>query len=292
MLEFDFSLSFEFFPPKTPKGQENLNAQARQLAQLSPNFFSITYGAGGSTRDNTLTTANEVAQHTQVPIAPHLAGIGLTQSEVRALLNQYRQQGFNRLVTIRGDVPEHQLAKGDFNHAIELIELIRANDCFDQFYLEVAAYPEVHPQAINPKQDFAHFLDKVKAGANGAITQYFYNIDSYYYFLEKCASAQVNIPVIPGIMPIYDFKRLENFSNRCGAEIPLWLKKHLEYWANDPPSLRAFGIDVVTQLCDTLQKAEVPGLHFYTLNKADICLEVCKNLGFERDQQTQKRLSN
>ncbi len=270
-------ISFEFFPPQTAEGAEKLRATRRQLAQLKPAFFSCTFGAGGSTRDRTLETVLEI-QAEGLPAAPHLSCIGSTRDNVRAILGRYRQAGIRRLVALRGDLPSGMADPGEFRHANELVEFIRA-ETGDAFRIEVAAYPEYHPQAKSPREDLLNFKRKVDAGANAAITQYFYNADAYAHFVEAAQALGVNIPIVPGIMPIANFSKIARFSDACGAEIPRWMRKKFESLGDDAAAVRAFGLDVVTELCERLLAQGAPGLHFYTLNQAGLTTTICQRLG-------------
>ena len=260
------NFSFEFFPPKTPEGIEKLRATRKQLAQLNPKFFSVTFGAGGSTRDRTLETVREI-QADGSEAAPHLSCIGSTHDNIREILNEYKSQGIRHLVALRGDLPSGTMDAGEFNYANELVEFIR-RETDDWFEIEVAAYPETHPQARSYQEDLAHFKLKVDAGANAAITQYFFNADAYFKFVEDAQAAGVTIPIVPGIMPIGNYVQLARFSDACGAEIPRWLRKKLETYGDDLTSIRAFGLDVITDLCSRLLEGGAPGLHFYTMNQA------------------------
>lgn len=270
-------ISFEFFPPKTAEGMAKLHAAREQLAQLNPKFFSVTFGAGGSTRDRTLETVLEIKAH-GIDAAPHLSCISSTRDEVRAILNQYRDHGIHRLVALRGDHPSGEVAASDFQYASELVTFIR-QETGDWFQIEVAAYPEFHPESASAQADLASFKRKVDAGANAAITQYFYNTDAYFRFMEECAALGIAVPVVPGVMPIYNYAQLSRFSAVCGAEIPRWLRSRLQDYGDDLPSLRAFGMDVVTELCDRLLQGGAPGLHFYTLNQAGTISTICQRLG-------------
>ncbi|MEY2897776.1 MAG: hypothetical protein RL669_2045 [Pseudomonadota bacterium] len=272
------SFSFEFFPPKTPEGADKLRAVRARLAEVRPEFFSVTFGAGGSTREGTLTTVMEI--HAEgLTVAPHLSCVGSTREEVRELLATYRAAGIRRLVALRGDLPSGAgTGAADFRYANELVEFIRA-ETGDHFRIEVAAYPEVHPQARTAADDLAAFVRKCRAGANSAITQYFYNSDAYYRFIEDAAAAGCTVPVVPGIMPITNYTQLARFSDGCGAEIPRWVRRRLESYGDDRESIRAFGLDVVTDLCEQLLAMEAPGLHFYTMNQAEPTLELWKRLG-------------
>lgn len=272
------SLSFEFFPPRSPQIAQQLRETYQTLARLKPGYFSVTYGAGGTTRENTFETVLGIQRETGIEAAPHLSCIGSTREEIRALLESYQAQGIRRIVALRGDMPSGMHAMGDFHYANELVAFIREASG-DFFHIEVAAYPEVHPQATSYRADLLNFKRKVAAGANGAITQYFYNADSYFYFVEDCRRHGIDIPVVPGVMPITNYSQLARFSDMCGAEIPRWMRKRLEGFGDDLQSIRAFGIDVVTRMCEHLLQGEAPGLHFYTMNRAEPTLTICRNLG-------------
>lgn len=274
------SFSFELFPPRTPEGTAKLAGVVQQLAQLQPNYFSVTYGAGGSDQNGTYDTLVRVVEHTGVEAAPHLTCVGSTRGNIAALLQRYREAGVRRIVALRGDLPATAIdsaAPGEFRFASELVAFIREQHG-DAFRIEVAAYPEMHPQATDAAADFANFRRKVEAGADAALTQYFFNADAYCDFAERCARAGLAIPVIPGIMPITNFTQLARFSAACGAEIPRWLRLRLEQLADDKPALQDFGLDVVSRLCETLLDRGAPGLHFYTLNQAEPTLRLWKNL--------------
>ena len=270
-------ISFEFFPPQTAEGTEKLRATRRQLAQLKPAFFSCTFGAGGSTRDRTLETVLEI-QAEGLPAAPHLSCIGSTRENIRAVLARYRQAGIRRIVALRGDLPSGMADPGAFRYANELVAFIRA-ETGDWFHIEVAAYPEYHPQAKSPRDDLENFKRKVDAGANSAITQYFYNADAYEQFVDQAQALGVTVPIVPGIMPIANFSKIARFSDACGTEIPRWMRKKFESFGDDSASVRAFGLDVVTALCERLLADGAPGLHFYTLNQAGLTSTICQRLG-------------
>ena len=270
-------ISFEFFPPQTAEGAEKLRATRRQLAQLKPAFFSCTFGAGGSTRDRTLETVLEI-QAEGLPAAPHLSCIGSTRDNVRAVLDRYQAAGIRRIVALRGDLPSGMADPGEFRYANELVEFIRV-ETGDWFRIEVAAYPEYHPQAKSPRDDLANFKRKVDAGADSAITQYFYNADAYAHFVEEVQAFGVAVPIVPGIMPIANFSKIARFSDACGTEIPRWMRRKFESFGDDSASVRAFGLDVVTALCDRLLANGAPGLHFYTLNQAGLTSTICQRLG-------------
>ena len=269
--------SFEFFPPQTPEGVGKLAATRKLLAPLEPEFFSVTFGAGGSTRDRTLETIRQIKDE-GYNAAPHLSCIGATRENISALLIAYRDMGVKRIVALRGDLPSGMGSIGEFQYANELVAFIRAQTG-DHFHIEVAAYPEVHPQAKSAQDDLANFVRKMKAGANSAITQYFYNADAYFNFVDAVRKLGVTSPIVPGIMPILKFSQLARFSDNCGAEIPRWMRRTLEGYGDDAESVRAFGLDVVTRLCEKLLAGGAPGLHFYTLNNAGLSLEIWKRLG-------------
>ena len=270
------TLSFEFFPPKTTDGIEKLRENRAKLAKFNPEFFSVTFGAGGSTRDRTMDTVLEI-QHEGYQAAPHISCVSSSKEEIRELLQLYQTQGIKRLVALRGDVPSGEVSAGDFRYAVELVDFIRAETVV-HFHIEVAAYPEFHPEARTPAADLLNLKRKVDAGADSAITQYFYNADAYFRFIDQCAATGINIPIVPGIMPIYNITQLARFSSVCGAEIPRWLKMRLEEYGDDIESLRAFGVDVVSELCETLQTWGVPSLHFYTLNRSTIISKIIENI--------------
>lgn len=272
-------ISFEFFPPKTVEGVDKLRETRVQLAKLKPEFFSVTFGAGGSTRDRTMDTVLEIQQE-GFQAAPHISCISSSKEEIRDLLKTYQARGIKHLVALRGDVPSGEVSSGDFRYAVELVEFIRA-ETGHHFHIEVAAYPEFHPEARTPTADLLNLKRKVDAGANSAITQYFYNADAYFRFIDQCAIANIDIPIVPGIMPIYNITQLSRFSSVCGAEIPRWLKMRLEEYGDDMASLRAFGVDVVSELCDTLRASGAPSLHFYTLNQAGIITNIIENISTE-----------
>jgi methylenetetrahydrofolate reductase (NADPH) len=275
------TFSFEFFPPKTPEGEDKLLAVRSRLAAVKPAFFSVTFGAGGSTKQGTWKTV--MAIHAEgLPVAPHISCIGTTRASVRELLQGYRQAGIRRLVALRGDLPSGAAGgAGDFSYASELVEFIRS-EMGDWFHIEVAAYPEYHPQSRTPAEDLGNFVRKVRAGASSAITQYFYNTDAYFRFIDEAAKLGCTIPVVPGIMPITNFTQLARFSDACGAEIPRWVRRRLESYGDDRDSIRAFGLDVVTDLCDRLLNAGAPGLHYYTMNQAEATLALWHRLGLPR----------
>lgn len=269
--------SFEFFPPKTPEGITKLTTTSNMLAALRPRFFSVTFGAGGSTRDHTFETVTDLQKNTGIETAPHLSCISSTRENIREALAAYQKAGISHMVALRGDMPSGMVEAGEFRHANELVTFIR-EETGDHFHIEVAAYPEYHPQASSPDKDLANFKRKVNAGANSAITQYFYNPDAYFRFVERCKATGIDIPVVPGIMPVTNYHQLARFSDACGAEIPRWIRKRLEAYGEDTASIRAFGEEVVTHMCTQLLEGGAPGLHFYTLNRAEPALAIWNNL--------------
>lgn len=274
-------ISFEFFPAKTEKGTSNLIATSKTLAELNPEFFSVTFGAGGTDQDRTLQTVLSIQKQSGIPTASHLTCIGSSHERMTTILDTYKANNINRIVALRGDLPMDMDDPGEFKFADELVSFIRQHSG-DYFHIEVAAYPEKHPQSIDHQTDLKNFVKKVNAGANSAITQYFYNTDAYCYFVDECSRAGVDIPIIPGIMPIGNFESLSRFSDSCGAEIPRWLRSRLESFEDDPVSLRAFANDYITEMCETLIQRGAPGLHFYSMNQVEpnrqICNEVLKNI--------------
>ncbi len=272
-------ISFEFFPPQTPEGVAKLTTARKQLAAINPEFFSVTFGAGGSTQDRTMETIRLIHAEGH-HAAPHLSCVGSTRDNIRALLFAYKDLGINRIVALRGDLPSGMHSIGEFQYANELVSYIRAQTG-DHFHIEVAAYPEFHPQARTAHDDLLNFKRKMSAGANSAITQYFYNADAYFRFVDDCRKLAVTAPIVPGIMPIARFSQLARFSDACGAEIPRWMRKTMEGYGDDTESVQAFGLDVVTQLCEKLLAGGAPALHFYTLNQAGASLEILKRLGYQ-----------
>jgi methylenetetrahydrofolate reductase (NADPH) len=270
-------ISIEFFPPQTPEGLEKLRSTRVQLAKLNPTFFSVTYGAGGSTPERTFTVVKEIVAE-GFDAAPHLSCIGSTRDSIREILNEYKAAGIKRTVALRGDLPSGMAKTGEFRYANELVEFIRA-ETGDWFSIEVAAYPEWHPQAKSPKDDLQAFVRKVNAGANSAITQYFFNADAYFNFVDEARAQGVTVPIVPGIMPIAGFSKLARFSDACGTDIPRWMRKKFESFGDDVESIRDFGLDVVTDLCERLLKGGAPGLHFYAMNQATLTTEICRRLG-------------
>ena len=269
--------SFEFFPPKSDEGAAKLRETRDELAKLNPKYVSVTFGAGGSTQEGTIETVREMTE-AGLDTAPHLSCIGSGKDEIRALLNGYIEMGVKRIVALRGDMPSGMRETGAFQYANELVEFIRS-ETGDHFHIEVAAYPEFHPQSVSASADLDNFANKVQAGANAAITQYFYNLDAYLRFVEECEKRSVEIPIVPGIMPITNIKNLARFSEMCGADIPRWLRLRLEAYGDDTQSLRAFGLDVTTELCRRLLEAGAPGLHFYSMNQVAATRVIWTNLG-------------
>ncbi|MEJ0003187.1 MAG: methylenetetrahydrofolate reductase [NAD(P)H] [Pararobbsia sp.] len=269
-------LSFEFFPPKTADGLDKLRVTRAQLAPLRPKFVSVTFGAGGSTQQGTLDLVVEMKRD-GLEAAPHLSCIGASRESIRQILDHYRDNAIRHIVALRGDMPSGMGEIGEFRHASDLVEFVRA-ETGDWFHIEVAAYPEYHPQARSPRHDLDAFAHKVRAGANSAITQYFFNADAYFRFVDDVRKLGVDVPITPGIMPITNFSQLMRFSEMCGAEVPRWIAKRLEGYGDDRESIRAFGADVVTELCRRLLDNGVPGLHFYTLNAAAASRTICERL--------------
>lgn len=272
-------LSFEFFPSRTEEGKKKVAVTRKQLSQFQPAFFSCTYGAGGATREGTVETIHDILAE-GIAAAPHLACIGATRDDMLSLLNHYKEIGVRRIVALRGDIPSG-VGFGDsgLHYANELVTLIKEN-FGDTFHIEVAAYPEVHPQARSAEDDLNHFIRKCNAGADSAITQYFFNTDSYFWFVDDVRRRGVDIPIIPGIMPISSFSKLARFSETCGAEIPRWLRLKLQSYADDTASIKALGLDVVTEMCERLLDNGVPSLHFYTINQAGLVSTICQRLGY------------
>jgi methylenetetrahydrofolate reductase (NADPH) len=270
-------LSFEFFPPKTPVGKDKLRASWQKLAAFKPAFFSVTFGAGGSTREGTLETVLEIRKEGH-KAAPHISCIASSRDEVAAQLERYKSHGIRHIVALRGDLPSGLATSGELRHGSDLVAFIRAHSG-DWFQIEVACYPEYHPQTRYAKDELVHFKRKVDAGADAAITQYFYNADAYFRFVDEARALGIKIPIVPGIMPIANFAQLARFSDGCGAEIPRWLRLKLEGFHDDSASIRALGLDVVTALCERLLAGGAPGLHLYTLNQAELSAEICRRLG-------------
>lgn len=273
----DESFSFEFFPPKTDKGIATLSAVRKEFAQLDPAFFSVTYGAGGSTQETTINTVLDTQKETGIPTASHLSCIGSSEEQIREILTLYQENGINRLVALRGDLPSGMRDIGDFPYANDLIAFIR-KETGDHFQIEAAAYPEMHPQAPNFKKDIENFSRKMDAGADRAITQYFYNADAYFYFVDMARKAGVEQPIVPGIMPITNFVQLARFSDSTGADIPRWLRKRLESYGDDLDSIKKLGFEFVTQMCEKLCDGGAPGLHFYSMNRVEPSLSIWNEL--------------
>ena len=269
--------SFEFYPPKTVEGMARLRGTVQQLGQLNPAFFSVTYGAGGTTREGTLATVLQIRDGGHAA-APHLSCVASTREELREVIAEYKSHGIRHVVALRGDLPSGIAAAGEFRYASELVKFIR-EETGDWFEIEVAAYPEYHPQARRPQLDLLAFKAKVDAGANAAITQYFYNPDAYFHFVDQARALGLSLPIVPGIMPINNFSQLARFSDACGAEIPRWIRLRLEGFGDDTASIKAFGLDVVTELCDRLLAGGAPGLHFYTMNMAGPASTIWQRLG-------------
>ncbi|POZ53863.1 methylenetetrahydrofolate reductase [NAD(P)H] [Methylovulum psychrotolerans] len=268
--------SFEFYPPKTHEGTASLQLVQSQLAERQPDFFSVTFGAGGSTRDKTFDTVVDI-QTKGIAAAPHLSCVASTKHSIRTILQDYQDNGISKIVALRGDLPSGMMSAGEFRYANELVGFIR-EETGDHFQIHVAAYPEVHPQALNATEDFKNFKRKVEAGANAAITQYFYNAEAYFYFIDNCAKHGIDIPIVPGIMPISQYTQLFRFSEMCGADIPRWMRKKLESYGDDRASVQAFGLELVTELCQRLLDNGAPGLHFYTMNQSALTLAILDGL--------------
>ncbi|NOT84602.1 MAG: methylenetetrahydrofolate reductase [NAD(P)H] [Methylococcaceae bacterium] len=268
--------SFEFYPPKTEEGAASLQVVHSKLAALNPDFFSVTFGAGGSTRDKTFDTVVDI-QSKGIAAAPHLSCVASTKANIRSILKDYQEHNIGKIVALRGDLPSGMMSAGEFRYANELVEFIRheTDDCFQ---IHVAAYPEVHPQSTSAVEDFKNFKRKVDAGANAAITQYFYNAEAYFYFVDNCEKNGITIPIVPGIMPITQYSQLFRFSEMCGADIPRWMRKRLEGFGDDRAAIQAFGLDLVSNLCQRLLDAGAPGLHFYTMNQSAPTLAILENL--------------
>jgi methylenetetrahydrofolate reductase (NADPH) len=278
-MDMKVKVSFEFFPPKSETSVMQLRDSAAILAQMHPEFFSVTFGAGGTTHDGTIETLKMLQSETALPVAPHLSCVGAAKNYVSELLQTYKLMGVDRIVALRGDLPQDvPLKDGDMKYASDLVAFIR-EQTGDYFHIEVAAYPEIHPQASSPADDIQNLKRKMDAGADSAITQYFFNPDAYFYFVDTCAKQHIDLPIIPGIMPITQYTRLQRFSNVCGAEIPRWLSKRLEAYGDDHESVKAFGAEVVYNLCQRLVVGGAPGLHFYTLNQADPTVMLLQMLG-------------
>ena len=271
------NLSFEFFPPRTDAGKIKLSTTRNELSTLNPEFYSVTFGAGGSTRDNTLETVIDIQQNSPVDACPHLTCVGATNAEILELLKLYKQNGIHRLVVLRGDLPSGMVGMGECKHASDLVELIREHYA-DHFSIAVAAYPEAHPDSKNMSSEINYFANKMNAGADIAITQYFYNSDSYFQFMDLCEKKNIKQPVYPGIMPIANFDNLKKFSKQCGAEIPRWIKKSMANYDGDIESQRQYGIEIVSQMTEKLIQNGISGLHFYTMNQSALTSAIIKNL--------------
>jgi len=271
------TFSFEFFPPKTPEGAAKLRDVVAQLGQLKPEFFSVTFGAGGSTQDGTLSTVLDI-RAAGYDAAPHLSCIGSTVGSIREIVHRYKDAGIRHMVALRGDLPSGMAMAGEFRHAEDLVAFVR-QETGDHFHIEVAAYPEYHPQSRSAQEDLKNFKRKVEAGANSAMTQYFYNPDAYFHFVDEVRAMGVTVPIVPGIMPIGSFAQLARFSDACGAEIPRWIRRKMEGFGDDSASIKAFGLDVVTDLCEELLEGGAPGLHFYTMNGAGATTTIWQRLG-------------
>ena len=270
------TISFEFFPPRTDEGVQKLKDTVTNLNVFNPEFYSVTFGAGGSTREKTLETVMQI-KAMNANAVPHISCISSSKDEVHDLIMNYQAKNINHLVALRGDNPSGVVGDGDFNHANELVEFIR-QETGNFFKIEVAAYPEYHPESLSAEQDLDNFKKKIDAGADGAITQFFFNVDAYFKFMEECDKRKITIPITPGIMPIYNIKQLSRFASNCGAEIPRWLRLKLEGFNDDLDSLRDYGVEVISELCETLIQYEVPSIHFYTLNKSKTVSRIIKNL--------------
>lgn len=270
-------VSFEFFPPNTPVGDEKLKEVVQQLGAIKPEFFSVTYGAGGSTREKTLNTVTSIAK-AGFEAAPHLSCVGSTREGLKEILATYREHHIHRIVALRGDMPSGTATAGEFRYAAELVRFIRESQGAD-WHIEVAAYPEYHPEQRYARRDLQHYVDKVRAGANSSITQFFFNPDSYFHFVEETKKLGANVPVVPGIMPFHNYSKIAQFAARDGIEIPRWVALKMEGFMDDTASIRAFGLDVVTDLCERLIAGGAPGIHFYTMNQSALTIELCKRLG-------------
>jgi methylenetetrahydrofolate reductase (NADPH) len=270
-------ISFEFFPPRTAEQQLTLESTWQKLAPLGPAYLSVTFGAGGSTQDSTRETVEALTNSTSVSVAPHISCMAKSRTVLREMLERYTTMGVNRLVVLRGDRPEGMTGPGPFQYASELLAYIRS-EFGNQFHIEVACYPEFHPESFSPQEELRFFKEKVEAGADGAITQYFYNSDCYFRFVDDCQRLGIDIPITAGIMPITNYKQLSRFSAMCGAEIPRWISRRLEGYGDDGAAIRAFGLDVVTQLCERLKEGGAPGFHIYTLNRANASMLLWQRL--------------
>jgi methylenetetrahydrofolate reductase (NADPH) len=273
-------LSLEFFPPRTPEAEESLNRALTRLTPLQPRFCSVTFGAAGSTREKTFETVCNMQESRGLEAAPHISCVASTRTNVREVLHGYQEHGIRHIVALRGDMPSGMLSAGEFRYANELVAFIR-EETGDHFHIEVAAYPEMHPQAPNLNADLNNFKRKVDAGANSAITQYFFNPEAYFRFIGDCEKRGIDIPIVPGIMPITNYSQISRFSEMCGADIPRWMRKRLEAFGDDRQAIRAFGLEVISDLCARLLEQGAPGLHFYTLNQSEAVLGIWRNLGLE-----------
>ncbi len=269
--------SFEFFPTRTPESEIKMDSVLDKLGALKPRYFSVTFGAGGSTQDKTFETVMRIREKTGLPAAPHLSCIGFSRDDIRSILRKYKDAGIREIVALRGDLPSGLGSYGELRYANELVELIR-EETGDYFHIEVAAYPEIHPQAQTAKNDLANFKRKIDAGANGALTQYFYNVDAYFRFVDEAQKAGIDVPIIPGIMPIINYTQLMRFSEGCGAEIPRWIVYRLRDYGDDRVSIKKFGVEIATELSRQLLEKGAPGLHFYTMNQSDAIEQVWENL--------------
>lgn len=278
--QYKQKLSLEFFPPRTEQGMEKLKNVIGQIGAMQPEYMSVTYGAGGTTQEKTLETVRYIQTQTDYAAAPHLTCVGATQESILSLLDHYAAMGIKRIVALRGDLPSGMMDPGEFKYASDLVAFIKA-ERGDEFKLEVAAYPETHPQARNCDIGIKWFKHKVDQGADAAITQYFYNVDSYLYFIDNCEKNGIDLPIVPGIMPITNYENLIRFSEGCGAEVPRWLKCRLESFEDDKESLVAFGKDVITEMCQRLLDAGAPGLHFYSMNQVEPTLSIAQSLNFK-----------
>ena len=282
---FEPSFSFEFFPPRTLEAIGKLKTTQAELSKLNPDFFSVTFGAGGSTRDRTFETVQDIREQTGIDAAPHISCISSLNEDIKAILDNHKAAGITRIIALRGDLPSGSVAYGQLRYANELVEYIR-KETGDHFHIEVAAYPEFHPQAANAQTDLKNFAKKINAGANSAITQYFYNPFAYYRFVDSCEKLGLNVPIVAGIMPIINCTQLLRFSEACGAEIPRWILLRLQEFGDDRASIRAFGIDVTTELCEELLTNGAPGLHFYTMNQSEASVKIWKNLGIDQREKS------
>ena len=276
--QYPKDLSFEFFPPRNPEAIGKLQMTQERLAKLKPSFFSVTFGAGGSTRERTLETVLDIREKTGIRGVPHLSCIGSSAEDIKDVLQSYIDNDIKQIVALRGDLPSGSVGMGPFRYANELVEFIR-QETGDHFHIDVACYPEFHPQASTAEEDLRNFKKKVDAGADSAITQYFYNADAYYRFVDACEKMNISIPIVPGVMPIINCTQLVRFSDACGAEIPRWILKRLRDFGDDRVSIREFGIDVTTRLCENLLENDAPGIHIYTMNQAEASEAICQNLG-------------